>query len=273
LLLQAKRNDQALKELNAALELLDTLSPNEESLESLGESRNRVLATVHHNIGQLLAQSDPDSAVPHFEKAIELRLELAKVKNNRFRTAPELVASYVELGNLFLKHDQNAKAAESFRNANDVSERLLTILPKQQQVMRTNAIAQTNLGIALYRINRRTDGVKNLEAGIASLKELIELNRDRTSLQIDLALAMNNLARMLVDMGQHSEAMATYERAESLLAAQQNFPAKVQLQMIYQSHLESANRMGNTTKADQLKSLLRQANESHQVPFDAGASL
>ena len=132
-------------------------------------------ARVHNNLGNALLQNGQlDEAIAHFQKALEIQPNLAVVHDN--------------LGAVFLKKGQIDEAIARFRRALDIQPGLVE--------------AHYNLGLALFQKGQ-------LDSAIAHFAKVLEI-------QPDLADAHANLGTVFLQKGQVAEAMVHFQKVLEL---------------------------------------------------------
>lgn len=142
---------EALKNHQKALEILEPLK--NDGNDSLTQ---RVFALLHYRIALDKKElGGSDDALADIFKALALQKRLVEVdpKNEQFTS--DLSESYLAAGNLFLKAEKYAEAAEYLQKSIDFSENILTNSPDNLQIKQSLAIAYKSLGDALSKTGNK----------------------------------------------------------------------------------------------------------------------
>jgi serine/threonine-protein kinase len=198
--------------LQAALPHLTRLLARYESDPRLRDQ----LAGLHHRIGDMYGiTNDPDAALDHFTKALEVRRSLAAEQADDPARASAVAMTLRSIGNLLLPlKDRTAEGLSRLEEALGIHEALVAALPGNAEFQHDLAESLRDLARAYKNDQGRAAvGIAQLARAIAILERLpADVVRYRRA----LATAYNQRGGMLADFGSKQDALESYHGAIAL---------------------------------------------------------
>ncbi|HBE69568.1 MAG TPA: hypothetical protein DDW52_15590, partial [Planctomycetaceae bacterium] len=258
------QRDRARKTYQRAIEVLEDVADD----ASDDAATLRSLAAAYQNYAVLLRRDALGSSISEdssgatlqaaarlLEQALELQQTLAKQPGNRSRMDPDLVSTYLHLGEVRLAQNQLSAARESFRAAEFLCEKLSSISPAPRY-RRDLAISQTNLAMTLFDQGESQEALKRLKAAQENYSQLIGRMPENAELLTSLGISLNNQATVLQDLNQAEKALTVYnEAARNLVKARSITPTEQQrnaLVRVYKNHAQLLTMADREVEANRL---------------------
>ncbi len=238
----------------AILEQLQQSEPNDQAIL-------RGLSAAYHNLGKIV--DDNKLADDYLNKAIRFQLQLARVSENRIRSALMLATEYSDLGRRLLSSKDYEGANEAYQSAVRITSSVLEIDPNHNQMRQIHALALVNQGVSCCRRGDRIRAADLLAQGLQELQAISEKLPSQSQLKLELVAAHNNYAEVLAQSGRTSEALEQFERglkAHQRLAENVDPKNSTALLENYIRTAESAGKMSLVAELElKLKSLQKPA--------------
>jgi serine/threonine protein kinase/tetratricopeptide (TPR) repeat protein len=245
------RLQNAERGFRQAADTIDQLladSPTEPSLRNIMAKATGNLAKTLYDAGRFA------EAEPPLRRAIELNTKLAA----DFPATPgyreDLGAQHHTQGNLLAALGRSLPAEQSFRDSLAIREKLARDHPAVPSYRMQAAACEIDFGIFLATAGRLADSESRFRAALAENRSLAAEFPNMPNYRSDVGTALNNLAVLKQQLGNHSEvcqlvAEAIGHHAAALRSSPANPEYLGQLRSDYELQAESSAALGEHVKA------------------------
>lgn len=196
----------------------------------------------------------PDVAAAAFEEALSIQRKLASGSSNA-QALGSLAKTLYNRGLLRLQNNDEAGSESDFRESITVSERALQVEPESTGLRQGLARCRLNLGVLLKSMGRSADSLRECDAAIQLLQQLVTEQPGEAEYSLELAQVQLNRGNLLFTNRQSNPPLVTDSLRESAVA----FAASVQLLEALQAeypnvpeyHIQLANALNGLGGAEQ----------------------
>jgi serine/threonine protein kinase len=176
------------------------------------------LAVSRYNLGNMLEELHrPGEAEVEFTAALE-GIERLRAEDDRIEYRQHLAAVHTNRGVLFSGQKNHREAAEEYRRAATILEKLIADAPTNRKYLLTLAANRGNLANALNEQGAGDAALAMYREALAVKARLVELDSTNRDYRDSLARSQNNLGTLLQDRGDTDGAEAAYKEAREIWA-------------------------------------------------------
>ncbi|HUN81033.1 MAG TPA: tetratricopeptide repeat protein, partial [Phycisphaerae bacterium] len=246
-----------------------------EQLQSEGSNDpvvRRKLARVFMLLGEVQGgvrssnEGAGDEALASFDKALNIRRELAASARSDATLKCELASSHFEVGTLLQKSKRDNEALNHYHEAQALSRSVLKDHADDREASRILSAALINEADALVRTEKLDDARKLIEESVLIRRHLAEAIPQDPVLRRDLSTGEIRLGRWYETAGQFDAALSHYHSAlsirEKLRADKADATSRRDVVMAHESIGRVQMRLGQPSEADrELRLALKGAQE------------
>lgn len=200
--------EKAYTQARTAFELL----VDQDTKKRVQEYRQE-LATCYDHLGNLWSDTNPPKAQKIYQRALELRKELADENPTRPDFREELATSYNNLAILLLAAGQRNDADKVIHQSLDVREKLAALFPRIPDYQAGLAGGYGNYGLQLHLHNELQEAFKYYSEALKLLGQLAEKYQDIPKYLQDQAQIQASLAVLKQATGHLPEALKDSRQA------------------------------------------------------------
>ena len=123
-------------------------------------------------IGDLLERTDPNAALPYYEKALEINHKLTE-RSTEIQSARSVAISYGNLADVYADLGDYAREAESNSKGLEIYQGLSRADPKNALLRQGLAIAYVNTASALARVGKSAESLEYSSKGLEIMRSLV----------------------------------------------------------------------------------------------------
>ena len=205
---------QSLELINADFDLIRlgvAANPNDTRFTYELWAYHRTLASTLDRDGQ------GDGALAHAEAALKIMKGLLKVSPDDVGYQRNTAFTYLMAGRFYLRRDNFEKALELIREAQDLSEKILSSDPEKGETIEDLANIYASLGDAEIGLSKTDEGKRAIDRAIDFCQRGLLTDSENAIFRRDLAETLARSAQRLSDRGQSNEAIRIFRVSYDLL--------------------------------------------------------
>lgn len=179
---------------------------------------------------------DGGEALRYYQQAMAIAEELAKADAKNLLVQFDLVVAYERMGDI-LSESEPKRGADFYRKAMLLTSDLMAASANQYRFLRRHAVLPSKLGAALRRLGDYNSALQYLRPALDELQKLSAERPANAELQSDLHTALIALADVLIETGEHAEAL---DRDNQSLALAEKMAAANQMDLYAQWRLANS---------------------------------
>ncbi len=192
-----------------ALTILEGLaadSPNDAGIQ-------RLLATSHSKVGEVLEASDPAAALDSFQRALAIDQRLAGSDPSNAELQRDQAVDHTKIGELRLAQGDRSGASASFREALGIRETLANADPSNARARRDLSLAHERLGQLALANGDAAEALIQYRRTLEIREALAAADPSNAELQRDLSSAKTGIGDADLAAGDVAGALQSFRRA------------------------------------------------------------